>query len=155
MTRLRGTHLRRFDARPCVHLDQLHDRPGEHEPCPPVGRIGNDSGARARRQYARCEAASTDPERTDHVEPRKVLELDRALTEFAAAGFGPFRSEWECLHAHQRKPVTLLLPDGRSERGEARGVAEDGSLLLETPDGIKRFHSGEVSLDFAERYVAS
>jgi len=47
---------------------------------------------------------------------------------------------------HQGKPVTVLLPDGRSEQGEARGVAEDGSLLLETPSGLTRFHSGDVSL---------
>lgn len=79
--------------------------------------------------------------------------LDRALTEFAAAGFGPFRSEWERLHVHQGKPVTLLLPDGRSERGQARGVAEDGSLLLETSGGLKRFHSGEVSLRPDEKCV--
>ena len=75
-----------------------------------------------------------------------LVELDRALAEFSAAGFGPFRAEWESRHAHQGKPVTVLLPDGRSERGRARGVAEDGSLLLETSGGLKRFHSGEVSL---------
>jgi len=75
-----------------------------------------------------------------------LAELDRALAVFTAAGFGPFRSEWESRHVHQGKPVTVLLPDGRSEQGEARGVAEDGSLLLETPSGMTRFHSGEVSL---------
>jgi BirA family biotin operon repressor/biotin-[acetyl-CoA-carboxylase] ligase len=75
-----------------------------------------------------------------------LVELDRVLAEFSAAGFGPFRAEWESRHAHQGKTVTLLLPDGRSERGRARGVAEDGSLLLETSTGVKRFHSGEVSL---------
>lgn len=75
-----------------------------------------------------------------------LVELERALAVFAAEGFGPFRSEWESRHAHQGKPVTLLLPDGRSEWGVARGAAEDGALLLETGGGIKRFHSGEVSL---------
>ena len=77
---------------------------------------------------------------------RLLIELDRARAEFSAAGFGAFRAEWESRHAHQGKPVTVLLPDGRSERGEARGVADDGSLLLETTNGLKRFHSGEVSL---------
>ena len=75
-----------------------------------------------------------------------LVELDRALTAFAVNGFGSFRAEWERLHAYQGKAVTLALPDGRSERGEARGVGEDGALLLATPAGIKRFHSGEVSL---------
>jgi BirA family biotin operon repressor/biotin-[acetyl-CoA-carboxylase] ligase len=75
-----------------------------------------------------------------------LIELDRALSIFSAEGFEPFRAEWESRHAHQGQPVTVLLPDGRSEQGRARGVAEDGSLLLETPAGMKRFHSGEVSL---------
>jgi BirA family biotin operon repressor/biotin-[acetyl-CoA-carboxylase] ligase len=75
-----------------------------------------------------------------------LVELDRALAVFAVDGFGPFRSEWESLHAHQGKAVTLTLPDGRSERGEARGVAEDGALVLETAAGTRRIHSGEVSL---------
>jgi len=42
--------------------------------------------------------------------------------------------------------VTLILPDARSEQGFARGVAEDGALLIETPAGIRRYHSGEISL---------
>jgi BirA family biotin operon repressor/biotin-[acetyl-CoA-carboxylase] ligase len=75
-----------------------------------------------------------------------LLELDRALSVFAADGFAPFRSEWEQHHAHQGKTVTLVLPDGRSERGRVRGVAEDGALVLDTRGGSKRFHSGEVSL---------
>jgi len=75
-----------------------------------------------------------------------LVELDRALTVFAVEGFAPFHSEWEHRHAHQGKPVTVLLPDGRSEQGQANGVAEDGSLVLQTPAGIRRFHSGEVSL---------
>jgi BirA family biotin operon repressor/biotin-[acetyl-CoA-carboxylase] ligase len=77
---------------------------------------------------------------------RILVELDSALTRFATEGFAPFRSEWESRHAHQGKIVTLLLPDGRSERGRARGVAEDGALVLETRGSARRFRSGEVSL---------
>ena len=75
-----------------------------------------------------------------------LVELDRALTSFAADGFAPFRSEWEKYHAHQGRTVTMLLPDGRSERGKVRGVAEDGALVLDVRGGPKRFRSGEVSL---------
>jgi BirA family biotin operon repressor/biotin-[acetyl-CoA-carboxylase] ligase len=75
-----------------------------------------------------------------------LVELDRALSLFAEDGFVRFRSEWQRCHAHQGKTVTLVLPDGRSVRGRARGVAEDGALVLETVSGAKRFHSGEVSL---------
>jgi len=69
-----------------------------------------------------------------------------ALDEFAREGFAPFRAEWIARHVHQDRPVTVLLPDARRERGVARGVAEDGALLVETQRGMRRFHSGAVSV---------
>jgi BirA family biotin operon repressor/biotin-[acetyl-CoA-carboxylase] ligase len=75
-----------------------------------------------------------------------LRELHAVITVFADRGFAALRSEWQNLHAHQDGPVQLLLPDGRIETGIARGVAEDGALLLETVAGITRHHSGEVSL---------
>lgn len=75
-----------------------------------------------------------------------LVELAAVLERFAADGFAPLREEWQTLHAHQNQPVCLTLPDGRQETGYARGVADDGVLLLETAGGITRHHSGEVSL---------
>jgi BirA family biotin operon repressor/biotin-[acetyl-CoA-carboxylase] ligase len=75
-----------------------------------------------------------------------LTELSAVLERFAAGGFAPLRGEWQALHAHQDQPVRLALPDGRVIGGIARGVADDGALLLETADGVARHHSGEVSL---------
>jgi len=75
-----------------------------------------------------------------------LVELGRVLEAFAKEGFAPLRAEWQRCHAHQDQRVALLLSDGTRQSGHARGVAEDGSLLLETRAGLKRFHSGEVSL---------
>jgi BirA family biotin operon repressor/biotin-[acetyl-CoA-carboxylase] ligase len=75
-----------------------------------------------------------------------LAELAAVLERFAADGFALLREEWQTLHAHQNQPVCLTLPDGRQETGYARGVADDGVLLLETAGGITRHHSGEVSL---------
>jgi BirA family biotin operon repressor/biotin-[acetyl-CoA-carboxylase] ligase len=75
-----------------------------------------------------------------------LVELAAVLERFAIGGFAPLREEWQALHAHQDQPVCLTLPDGRQETGYARGVAEDGVLLLETATGVVRHHSGEVSL---------
>lgn len=75
-----------------------------------------------------------------------LRELNAVIAVFADRGFAALRGEWQNLHAHQDRPVQLLLPDGRIEAGIARGVAEDGALLLETAAGITRHHSGEVSL---------
>lgn len=75
-----------------------------------------------------------------------LAELAAVLDRFAAGGFASLRGEWQALHAHQDQPVRLALPDGRAIGGIARGVADDGALLLETAGGIARHHSGEVSL---------
>jgi len=75
-----------------------------------------------------------------------LVELGRVLDAFAKDGFAPLRAEWQRCHAHQDQRVALLMPDGSRQSGHARGVAEDGSFLLETRAGLKRFHSGEVSL---------
>jgi BirA family transcriptional regulator, biotin operon repressor / biotin---[acetyl-CoA-carboxylase] ligase len=75
-----------------------------------------------------------------------LAHLVTVLDTFAAAGFAPLRQAWEAVHAHQDRAVTLAFADGRRERGIARGVAEDGALLLETAEGMRRLHSGEVSL---------
>lgn len=75
-----------------------------------------------------------------------LRELSAVIGVFARQGFAPLRAEWQELHVHQDQPVQLLLPDGRAVAGIARGVAEDGALLLETAGGITRHHSGEVSL---------
>ena len=75
-----------------------------------------------------------------------LTELAAVLERFAAGGFAPLREEWQALHAHQDQPVCLTLPDGLQVTGRARGVADDGVLLLETAAGVMRHHSGEVSL---------
>jgi BirA family biotin operon repressor/biotin-[acetyl-CoA-carboxylase] ligase len=43
----------------------------------------------------------------------------------------------------------VLLPDGGRTEGTVAGVGDDGALLLQTSTGLRRFHSGEVSLHAA------
>lgn len=77
---------------------------------------------------------------------RLLQELAAVLDLFAARGFAPLREEWQQLHAYRDQAVRLELPGGQGIMGIARGVAEDGALLLETAAGVARHHSGEVSL---------
>ena len=102
---------------------------------------------------ARIGQPAADLEAVCGAAPDRNRLLARVLAEFAATldtfsreGFAPLRAEWQRCHAHQDQRVALLLSDGTRQSGHARGVAEDGSLLLETRAGLKRFHSGEVSL---------
>lgn len=100
------------------------------------------------------------PER-NHLLAVLLRELHEVLREFTAHGFAALRAEWESHHALQNQPVRLLLPDGSSVVGIARGVAEDGSLKLETispetgAQGIQIFNAGEVSLRSGAEHVAA
>jgi BirA family biotin operon repressor/biotin-[acetyl-CoA-carboxylase] ligase len=108
-----------------------------------LGRIGQPAAD----LEAACGAA---PDR-NRLLARLLRELARILDTFAGEGFGPLRAEWGRRHAHQGRRVTLLLPNGARVSGQAGGVAEDGSFLLETRAGVTRFHSGEISLRPAGR----
>jgi BirA family transcriptional regulator, biotin operon repressor / biotin---[acetyl-CoA-carboxylase] ligase len=80
---------------------------------------------------------------------RVLAHLAEVLQAFSTHGFGPLRREWESYHVYAARPVTLRLPDGAREEGTVAGVSDDGALLLQTGAGLRRFHSGEVSLSAA------
>ncbi len=84
-----------------------------------------------------------------------LCKLHDVLHEFAIHGFAALRLEWESSHALQNQSVHLLMPDGSSVTGIARGVTEDGALKLETVHGVKIFNAGEVSLRGGAEYVAA
>ena len=67
--------------------------------------------------------------------------LQAILATFEQSGFDALREEWQRRHVHQGREVKLALPDGRRESGIARGVANDGALLVATPRGVLPFHS--------------
>jgi BirA family biotin operon repressor/biotin-[acetyl-CoA-carboxylase] ligase len=75
-----------------------------------------------------------------------LVDLAPVLEQFAQSGFAPLRDEWQHHHVCHDQPVRLTLPDAGTLDGIARGVDEDGALLLETSTGVRRIHSGEVSL---------
>ena len=75
-----------------------------------------------------------------------LRELHGILHEFAAHGFSALRAEWESYHGAQGQPVQLLLPDGSRVAGIVRGTTADGSLELDTTQGIRSFNIGEISL---------
>lgn len=95
---------------------------------------------------ADLETAAAAPVDRNRLLALLLIELATVLEKFAGEGFAPLRDEWQSLHAHQDQPVSLMLPDSRVISGRARGVADDGVLLLETATGVVRYHSGEVSL---------
>ena len=75
-----------------------------------------------------------------------LRELADWLDAFSRHGFAPLEPEFRRWHALQDADVVVNPGNGKAVRGRARGTAEDGSLLVETADGVMRFHGGEVSL---------
>lgn len=67
------------------------------------------------------------------------------LLEFEHAGLKPFVQEWMDADALRGKPVTVMDASGET-KGLARGIDLDGALLVETPQGLLRFISGDVSV---------
>lgn len=74
-----------------------------------------------------------------------VDELLAMFTEFQREGFRSFAKEWRDADALAATAVRVLIGE-TVRKGIARGVDEEGALMLETPGQLLRFTSGEVSL---------
>jgi BirA family transcriptional regulator, biotin operon repressor / biotin---[acetyl-CoA-carboxylase] ligase len=69
----------------------------------------------------------------------------RGLLEFERQGLKPFIEEWRTADALRGRPVTVTGADGIA-RGLARGIDLRGALMVETPSGVQRFISGDVTV---------
>ncbi|MDD2929046.1 MAG: biotin--[acetyl-CoA-carboxylase] ligase [Sideroxydans sp.] len=72
--------------------------------------------------------------------------LVSVLHEFSTHGFSALGKEWERAHIYDQLPVLMLMPDGNKIEGVALGVTDEGALRVDTTEGLREFHSGEVSL---------
>lgn len=76
----------------------------------------------------------------------KLLEqLVCTLRQFESQGLNPFLDEWAQWDALAGHEVRLDLPTG-AVIGIARGVDENGALLIARDGELQRYHSGEVSV---------
>lgn len=73
---------------------------------------------------------------------RYAAPLVRTLLGFAETGFAPFQPRFD--RRDHLKGRGVILSDAR--QGTARGVDDDGALLVETAQGIRRITSAEVSV---------
>jgi BirA family transcriptional regulator, biotin operon repressor / biotin---[acetyl-CoA-carboxylase] ligase len=74
-----------------------------------------------------------------------VRESVRGLAEFERAALKPFLEEWRAADALAGKAINVTGAQGVAA-GLARGIDMHGALLLETPQGVQRFISGDVSV---------
>jgi BirA family biotin operon repressor/biotin-[acetyl-CoA-carboxylase] ligase len=68
------------------------------------------------------------------------------LVEFDRHGLRPFVDRWHGLHAHQNQQVTLHESGQLLHEGVARGINENGCLLLDTAHSQLIISTGDVSL---------
>lgn len=76
-------------------------------------------------------------------------ELRSSLRQFEIDGLAPFISRWRQLDNFIDRPVKLLIGE-QQIFGIARGIDQQGALLLEQEGAIKPFIGGEISLRSAE-----
>ena len=69
----------------------------------------------------------------------------RGLLEFEREALKPFIEDWRGADALNGKAVNVSGAQGTA-RGMARGIDVHGAFLLETPQGVQRFLSGDVSV---------
>lgn len=74
-----------------------------------------------------------------------LSEVLPVLASYPQHGFAPYRQEWERHHAHRDQEIQICTP-GRAASGIARGVADNGALCVDLPEGRKYFSGGEVSV---------
>lgn len=74
-----------------------------------------------------------------------IDQLIAALEEFQRSGLQTFVNDWRQADALHGAAVRVMVGE-TIHRGLARGIDVDGALILETPGGLLRFISGEVSV---------
>lgn len=91
------------------------------------------------------QAVHAQPDR-HQVLAEMLTALAEVLETFAVDGFAAIKTDWQRRHAWQGQSVRIIAEQGESQAGLCLGVDDDGALLLETPQGIERIFSGDVSL---------
>jgi BirA family biotin operon repressor/biotin-[acetyl-CoA-carboxylase] ligase len=69
----------------------------------------------------------------------------QGLLDFEREGLKPFVQKWMDADALRGRPITVLSAEATT-KGIARGIDLDGALLVETPQGLQKFISGDVSV---------
>lgn len=78
-----------------------------------------------------------------------VSQVIPALVAFEKDGLRPFVEEWRVADALHGRQVDVHTIEGVA-RGLARGIDLHGALVVETPHGVRRFISGDVSVRAVE-----
>lgn len=74
-----------------------------------------------------------------------ALRIRQAHEVFFSQGLAPFMSDWLAHHAYHQQSVRLSDADNLVAEGVCSGIAPDGAILIEMPEGQRSFALGELS----------
>ena len=74
-----------------------------------------------------------------------ISQMVRGLLVFEKEGLQPFAEEWRAADALRGRQIDVHTLEGVA-RGVARGIDLHGALVVETPQGVRRFVSGDVTV---------
>ena len=74
-----------------------------------------------------------------------IDELLVTMSTFEKSGLEPFIAPWQAADVYANKPIKLLIGQNTIE-GIARGIDNSGAILIETPEGLRAYQGGEISV---------
>jgi BirA family biotin operon repressor/biotin-[acetyl-CoA-carboxylase] ligase len=74
-----------------------------------------------------------------------ISELTKSLTLFDNSGLEPFVTKWRALDVYANQAIKLIIGQ-QTLSGTSRGIDASGAILLETEQGVKAYHGGEISV---------
>jgi BirA family biotin operon repressor/biotin-[acetyl-CoA-carboxylase] ligase len=72
-------------------------------------------------------------------------ELTKSLLLFESRGLEPFINKWREVDVYANQAVKLIIGQ-QTVSGISRGIDASGAILLETKQGVKAYHGGEISV---------
>lgn len=74
-----------------------------------------------------------------------ISKLTKSLSLFESSGLEPFITRWRALDVYANQAVKLIIGQ-KTIFGISRGIDASGAILLETEQGVKAYHGGEISV---------
>ncbi|MDR0781583.1 MAG: bifunctional biotin--[acetyl-CoA-carboxylase] ligase/biotin operon repressor BirA [Pseudomonadales bacterium] len=102
-------------------------------------------------QWTDLASQGVDPGRRNHLVAQLLNALVAAVSEFQTQGFAVFLPRWQRLDLSRERALEVLPGGAEAVCGIGQGVDADGALLVATPQGLRKFHGGEVSLRLRAR----
>jgi BirA family biotin operon repressor/biotin-[acetyl-CoA-carboxylase] ligase len=109
-------------------------------------------GAQLLEKIAQTGTAATDLATSGLAHPSRnavvaglIASCLQGLLDFEREGLKPFIEEWREADALRGRTVAVEAQEG-PVYGVARGIDIEGALLVETPQGLRKFISGDVSV---------